>query len=151
MLWCGVVWCDCAGVIQIESIFYDTAAGLMPSKERALQHSYPVLVMESLRGGDLLHRIDARARGGHAVSERYLAATFRSAMLALQGIHKRGFIHSKDTQKASMPHLLLVSLLYASPSLTVLLRAIQCKPATVLAILIPLTSRTGMTTIYRGY
>jgi hypothetical protein len=83
------------GVIQLESIFYDTPSGLMPNKERALQHSYPVLVMELLSGGDLLHRIDARARAGTAVSEKYLAATFRSAMLALQGIHKRFFIHSK--------------------------------------------------------
>lgn len=42
----------------------------MPNKERALQHCYPVIVMEHLSGGDLLHRIDARAREGIAVSEK---------------------------------------------------------------------------------
>ena len=68
----------------------------MPGKMKALQHSYPVLVMEHLSGGDLLHRIDARARAGIPVSEKYLASTFRSAMVALQGIHKRFFIHSKS-------------------------------------------------------
>lgn len=52
------------GVIQIESIFGDTPGGLLPNKERALQHAYPVIVMEHLSGGDLLHRIDARARAG---------------------------------------------------------------------------------------
>lgn len=81
------------GVVQIESIFFDLPYGLMPNKTKALQVSYPVIVMEDLKGGDLLHRIDQRARMKQPISERYLAATFKSAMLALDSIHKRHYIH----------------------------------------------------------
>ena len=94
-----------AGVVQIESIFYDLPYGLMPNKMRALQISYPVIVMEDLRGGDLLHRIDERARMKKPISERYLASTFKSAMIALDSIHKRYYIH-RDIKLANM---LLVS------------------------------------------
>mmetsp|Transcript_18710 Transcript_18710/g.31346 ORF Transcript_18710/g.31346 Transcript_18710/m.31346 type:complete len:281 (+) Transcript_18710:377-1219(+) len=81
------------GVIQIESMFYDTPSGLMPNKQRALQISYPVIVMERLGGGDLLHRIDERAKAKKPISEKYLAETFRSVMLAVDCIHKRSYVH----------------------------------------------------------
>lgn len=83
------------GVIHIESIFYDSPMGLMPNKQKDLQHSYPVIVMESLTGGDLLHRIDARARKNKPISERYLAQTFKSMMQALDSLHRRFYIHSE--------------------------------------------------------
>mmetsp|Transcript_1845 Transcript_1845/g.2928 ORF Transcript_1845/g.2928 Transcript_1845/m.2928 type:complete len:460 (+) Transcript_1845:108-1487(+) len=89
------------GVIQIESIFYDSPLGLLPNKQKALQISYPVIVMESLTGGDLLHHIDSRARIHRHISEKYLAATFRSAMLALDSIHKRFYIH-RDIKLANI-------------------------------------------------
>jgi serine/threonine protein kinase len=83
------------GVIQIESIFYDSPMGLLPNKQKALQNSYPVIVMESLTGGDLLHRIDARARQNKPISERFLAQTFKSMMHALDSLHRRFYIHSE--------------------------------------------------------
>lgn len=89
------------GVVQIESIFYDLPYGLMPNKSRSLQTSFPVIVMEDLQGGDLLHRIDARARANKPISEKFLAATFKSAMVALDSIHKRHYIH-RDIKLANM-------------------------------------------------
>lgn len=77
------------GVVQLEGVFDDTADGLVPSKDPRFRYPYPVIVMEMVEGGDLFDRIASRT----TVTENYLAAAFRSAMVALQGIHSRGFVH----------------------------------------------------------
>lgn len=77
------------GVVQLEGVFQDTAQGLVPNKAVHFQQPYPVIVMEMVEGGDLFDRIANR----RVVSESYLAVAFRSAMIALEGIHSRRFIH----------------------------------------------------------
>jgi serine/threonine protein kinase len=45
--------------------------------------------MEMLHGGDLFQQISTRTN----VSENYLAYSFKSAILALQSVHDKGYIH----------------------------------------------------------
>lgn len=89
------------GVIQIQSFFYDSPLGMMPNKQRALQVSYPVIVMEHLAGGDLLHRINRRNQGDKPVSEVVLSHSFRSLMHAVESIHKKHYIH-RDIKLANI-------------------------------------------------
>lgn len=77
------------GVVQLEGVFDDSARGLVPNKVPHFQQPYPVIVMEMVEGGDLFDRIANR----QAVSEHYLSEAFRSAMVALKGIHSRDFVH----------------------------------------------------------
>lgn len=96
------------GVLQIESIFYDTPLGLMPNKKTSVQISYPVIVMETLSGGDLLHKIDDRARGGKPISERNLAAIFKSAMIAIDTLHKKDYIHRKTLCCGNVKNIIIL-------------------------------------------
>ena len=50
---------------------------------------YPVICMELLEGGDMFDRIQMRK----TVSEQYIARIFRDVVLALDGVHKKGFLH----------------------------------------------------------
>lgn len=77
------------GVVQLEGVFEDTARGLVPNKVAHFQQPYPVIVMEMVEGGDLFDRIANRK----SVSESYLSIAFRSAIVALKGIHSRRYIH----------------------------------------------------------
>lgn len=79
------------GVIQLESIIYDSEEGFMPSKLH--RQSYPIIAMEKVSGGDLFERVTSRVEQGRTVTENSIAAIFRSSIIALDGIHKKGFIH----------------------------------------------------------
>jgi serine/threonine protein kinase len=81
--------CGIPGVVQLEGVFFDTPLGLVPNKQLNCRQSYPVIVMEMVEGGDLFDRIANRI----TVSESFLAVAFRSAMIALKGIHSRNFVH----------------------------------------------------------
>lgn len=82
-----------SGVVQLQSIFYDTDTGILPSKNPDHMISYPVIVMENIEGETLKGRIDARLEQRLVVDETYFADLFKSVVMALQGIHERGFIH----------------------------------------------------------
>lgn len=45
--------------------------------------------MELLEGGDMFERIQMRK----TVSEKYIASIFRDVIIALDGLHKKGYIH----------------------------------------------------------
>jgi serine/threonine protein kinase len=94
-----------SGVIQLEGVFNDTAAGLIPGKNRRFLQPYLVIVMEMVEGGELYTRIEKRATSGGVVTERYIAKMFRSAISALDGIHSRRYIH----RDLKLDNLLLTS------------------------------------------
>lgn len=75
------------GSVQLIGVFDDTPEGLIPDKK--FLKSYPVIVMEKLCGGDLYERIIQR----NHITERYLAYSFKTAMLALRTLHQNGYIH----------------------------------------------------------
>jgi serine/threonine protein kinase len=79
------------GVIQLESIIYDSEEGFMG--EKIHKKSYPIIAMEMVSGGDLFDRVTSRVGQCRTVSESSLAEIFRNSIIALDGIHKRGFIH----------------------------------------------------------
>jgi serine/threonine protein kinase len=81
------------GVAQVESIFYDTEEGFLDGKNPNFCQSYPVIVMEHISGGDLFAHIGERVNKRENISEKYLAKMFRSVVEALEGIHKKKFIH----------------------------------------------------------
>ena len=60
----------------------------VPNKNRQFRQQYPILVMELL-GVDLFVHLEERGD----VSLDYLAQAFKSAMLGLQSIHMRKFLH----------------------------------------------------------
>ncbi len=65
--------------------FYST----VPGKNPHWCQSYPVIVMEFLSGGDLLTRLSSKKD----LSEKNIAMLFKSVVVALSSIHKKGFIH----------------------------------------------------------
>ena len=78
------------GVVQLEGVFSDSAMGYMPNKNKRFQdRGYPVIVMEMIDGGELLDRIMLAGR----ISEHYVSGMFRSAVVALRGIHSRRYVH----------------------------------------------------------
>ena len=94
-----------SGVIQLEGVFNDTPAGLIPGKNKRFLQPYLVIVMEMVEGGELYTRIEKRASSGAIVTERFIALMFRSAMIALQGIHSRQYVH----RDLKLDNLLLTS------------------------------------------
>lgn len=46
-----------------------------------------------MRGGDLFEWVTSRVENGRTVSESSLAEIFRNSIIALDGIHRRGFVH----------------------------------------------------------
>jgi serine/threonine protein kinase len=94
------------GVVQILGVFDDSAQGYckmflccsntyltlisVPGKNQKFRHSYPVIVMEMLDGGDLFQRISNRTK---PVTEKHLAYSFLTFIKALQSVHEKGFIH----------------------------------------------------------
>lgn len=93
------------GVVQMESLFYDTPEGFVDGKNRLYLQSYPVIVMEMVTGGELFHRIKYQVDNNKIPSELYLANMFQSVILALGSIHRRNYIH----RDLKLDNLLLVS------------------------------------------
>jgi serine/threonine protein kinase len=81
------------GVVQLQSIFYDTERGMLPGKNPNHLLPYPAIVMENVEGETVKKRIDARMEQRLIVDETYFADLFKSIVTALLGIHERGFIH----------------------------------------------------------
>jgi serine/threonine protein kinase len=79
------------GVIQLESIIYDSEEGFMADKIH--KKSYPIIVMEIVSGGNLSDRMISRVKDSKPISESSVAAIFHNSIIALDSIHKRGFIH----------------------------------------------------------
>jgi serine/threonine protein kinase len=79
------------GVVQIESLFYDTPNGFM--KEKLYREPFPVIVMEMLSGGDILRRLVNRVIANQIPTEVEIARLFRGVIVALQSIHERSYIH----------------------------------------------------------
>lgn len=61
----------------------------MPGKNPNWCQPYPVIVMEMLNGGDLLTKLSTKKN----ISEKTLAKLFKTIVLALSSIHKKGLIH----------------------------------------------------------
>jgi len=74
------------GMVQMFGVFKDTSEGLIPGKQ--CDQELPVIVMEHLTGGALIDVVLNKT-----LSERELATIFKSFVLALDSLHKRGFIH----------------------------------------------------------
>jgi calcium-dependent protein kinase len=77
------------GCVNLYGIFKDTVTGLVAHKKFPTR-AYKVMVLELCEGGDLFDRI-IQQQG--KISERILAKSFKSAMLALNGLHSGGYIH----------------------------------------------------------
>jgi serine/threonine protein kinase len=75
------------GLVEFYGVFFDSVEGIAPNKVEKV--SYPVLCMELLEGGDMFDRIQERK----TISEKYIAAIFRDVIIALHGMHQRGFLH----------------------------------------------------------
>lgn len=88
----------CKRVVKIIGTFHDTREGLL-RRRRYLKHvectnqRHIVIVMEKLKGGSLIHRIQARKDQGYRFTERSAAKIFRSFIKALHQVHKNGIIH----------------------------------------------------------
>lgn len=76
------------GVIKLYGTFDDVRMGYCINKKHL--YSFPVIVMELVRGGDLLKFINERFR---TLNERVIADIFRGFIEGLRGIHARGYIH----------------------------------------------------------
>lgn len=76
--------------MSLESVFYDPPEGLMCQKIHC--QSYPVIVMETVTGGCLIDRL-ANETLRQSMSESTIANMFRTAVTAVDSIHRRGFIH----------------------------------------------------------
>lgn len=76
------------GACQYLGVLMDSPEGYAPNKNPDFMHTYPVIVMELL-GCDLFIYLEKR----ETISPTFLAKAFRSTMLALRGIHSRGFLH----------------------------------------------------------
>jgi serine/threonine-protein kinase CHEK2 len=76
--------------VSLESVFYDSPEGFMAQKIH--RQSYPVIVMETVTGGCLIDRL-ANETLRASMSESTIANMFRTAVNAVDSIHKRGFIH----------------------------------------------------------
>ena len=64
----------------------------MNGKNPRFLQSYPVIVMETVTGGCLIDKLaDDAVREN--MSESTIANLFRSVLVAVDGIHNRGFIH----------------------------------------------------------
>jgi len=81
------------GVVQMESLFYDTPEGIVPGKNRECLQSYPVIVMEMLSGGHLLNKLETAIADNNIPSESDLAGIFRGVVQALESLHNRNYIH----------------------------------------------------------
>ena len=75
------------GLVEFYGIFQDTEEGIAPNKVEKI--SYPVICMELLEGGDMFDRIQERK----SVSEKFIATVFYDIVTALDGLHKRGYLH----------------------------------------------------------
>ena len=93
------VICICDWCICMAGVFMDTKSGYAEYKVDTKQ--YPVICMELLEGGDMFDRIQMRK----TVSEQYIARIFRDVVLALDGVHKKGFLHRY--RLSFLPHLSL--------------------------------------------
>lgn len=74
-------------VIRIYGYFMDSEAGFIPRKLH--MKSFPVIVMELMRGGPLFGRLNYREK----VSEKYLAKVFRSILIAVDQLHNEHYVH----------------------------------------------------------
>lgn len=93
------------GIVQLYGVFMDSSSGYAEYK---IDHSsYPVICMELLEGGDMFDRIQERK----TVSEKYIANIFRGIVIALNGLHKRHFLH----RDLKLENLMLVTLEDDSP------------------------------------
>lgn len=71
------------------SILLLLLTGSVPGKNPDWHQSYPVIVMEMLNGGDILTHLATKKQ----LSERHLADIFRSIVISVSTIHKKGFLH----------------------------------------------------------
>lgn len=76
------------GFIQTEGVFWDTEEGIV-SDAKLHRVACPVIVMELMEGGELFDRMHALKE----VSEKYIARIFKSIVVALDSMHKKGFVH----------------------------------------------------------
>lgn len=81
------------GVIQLLDVFDDSEEGVIGDKNWRYMYSFPVIVMEVVKGGELFDRIHERNRKHLPVSEEYLAKLFKSAIQSLKGIHQCRCVH----------------------------------------------------------
>jgi serine/threonine protein kinase len=68
-------------------VFADSKSGYAEYKVDC--KAYPVICMELLEGGDMFERIQMRK----TVSEKYIASIFADVIIALDGLHKKGYLH----------------------------------------------------------
>lgn len=79
-------------------VTYDSAEGLLPTKNPRFREPFPIIVMELIKGGDLFERITKTlnvpgSTRRVSITEKSLSKMFKSFVVALDGIHNRNFIH----------------------------------------------------------
>jgi serine/threonine protein kinase len=79
------------GVVQIKGVFMDSKSGQVGSSgEKKWLNEYPVIVMEYLDGGAICDVMHERKK----ISETDLKGIFSRFIVALHGMHSRGYIHN---------------------------------------------------------